>query len=279
MAPRRLGIELAPDRVAVWMRGEGLVLDEPAVLARQVEGGRPLALGAAALELASEHSPGVELTWPLGVRELADQEAAGHLLRQVVVRVVGRVLFSRHELMLALPADLSTAGRRQLLEAAMASGARMAHVIDVPLAACLGAGLPVAAWTPLALLFLVPQAAQVAAVAHDGLLSHDFRTPPRGTIAGLAQAWDSEAGLETLAGLVEELLDQLPPELRSGAREQGLTVAGRSLGLTELGERLGRRTGIRTRVPPDPQNCVAKGAHLALERIGALGSQGLLYLR
>ncbi len=49
MAARRFGVELSPDHVAAWARGDGLVVEEPAVLARQRESGRALAFGAAAL--------------------------------------------------------------------------------------------------------------------------------------------------------------------------------------------------------------------------------------
>jgi len=272
VALRRFGIDLSPDQVAVWARGDGLVIEEPAVLARQRGSGRALAFGVAALELAADRGDEVELSWPLGVQRLADTEAAEQFLRQLIFRVVGRLLFSRHELMLGVSAELSTGSRRALLQVAMASGARMAHMMDLPLAAALGAGLPIASWTPLPLVFLLPQAAQVAIVCHEGLLSHRALAPPVGS-------WESEAGLTALSGLINELMAELPPRLRDQASESGIALAGRGCTLGKIGDRLAVSTGLAARLVADPNYCVAKGTEVALARIESLGSEGLLYLR
>jgi actin-like ATPase involved in cell morphogenesis len=249
-----------------------MVIEEPAALARQRGNGRPLAFGLAALELASDRSQEVDLSWPLGVEELADSEAAEQFLRQVIFRVVGRLLFSRHEVMLGVSAELSTASRRALLQVAMASGARMAHMMDLPLAAALGAGLPIASWTPFPLVFLLPQAAQVAIVCHEGLLGHRALPAPAGS-------WEGEAGSTDLAASLNSILEAVPPPLSSRAKESGLALAGRGVALAKVGERLGTATGLAPRVLADPDHCVAKGTDIALARIEALGSEGLLYLR
>jgi actin-like ATPase involved in cell morphogenesis len=279
VAFRRFGIDMSPDQVEVWARGDGLVVEEPAALARQTGTGRALAFGTAALELAAERPGEVELSWPLGVDRLADTRAAEQLLRQVIFRVVGRLLFSRHELMLGVSAELSTASRRALLHVAMASGARMAHMMDLPVAAALGAGLPIASWTPLPLLFLVPNAAQAAIVCHEGLLGHHAIRPPEGAPLESSSAWSSTVGLALLTDLVQSLVEELPPAVRQAATESGVAIGGRSQGLAGIGERLTESTGIATRLLPDPNHCVAKGTEVALARIEALGSQGLLYLR
>ena len=226
------------------------MIEEPAVLARQKGSGRALAFGTAALELAADRPGEVEVSWPLGVEQLADIEAAEQFLRQVIFRVVGRLLFSRHELMLGVPAELSTASRRALLQVA----------------------LPIASWTPLPLVFLLPQAAQVAIVCHEGLLGHRAIAPPPGS-------WEGEAGLAGLSSLVNELLAELPPSLRDRARESGLAIGGRGLPLAQIGERLAGTTGLAARLLADPDHCVAKGTDVALARIESLGGEGLLYLR
>ncbi|MGA7172198.1 MAG: rod shape-determining protein [Candidatus Dormiibacterota bacterium] len=272
MALRRFGIDLSPDQVAVWARGDGLVIEEPAALARQRGSGRALAFGTAALELAADRGDEVELSWPLGVERLADTAAAEQFLRQVIFRVVGRLLFSRHELMLGVSAELSTGSRRALLQVAMASGARMAHMMDLPLAAALGAGLPIAAWTPLPLIFLLPQSAQLAVVCHEGLLGHR-------AIAPIGGSWESEGGMRELAAVATGLMDELPPRVREQAAESGIALAGRVQGLAAIGSGLQEATGVAVRLIADPNHCVAKGTEVALARIESLGSEGLLYLR
>ncbi|MGH7609372.1 MAG: rod shape-determining protein [Candidatus Dormibacteria bacterium] len=275
MASRRFGIELSPDHVEVWARGDGVVLEEPAALARQQGSGRSLAFGTQALEAAHERPGQVVLSWPLGTRRLADQRAAEQLLRLVIFKVVGRMLFTRHELMLGVPTELTTQGRRVLLEAALASGARMAHMMDLPLAAALGAGMPVASWAPAPLLFLTPRSAQAAVICHEGLLGHRSLEPRE---AGPG-TWEGDWGVQTLAGLLAGMFEELAPRQRDQARRSGLALAGRGVALGPIGGRLEERLGVAPRLVPDPGHCVAKGSEVALERIDALGSQGLLYLR
>ncbi|MGH7640822.1 MAG: rod shape-determining protein [Candidatus Dormibacteria bacterium] len=272
MALRRFGIDLSPDQVVVWGRGEGLVIEEPAVLAQERATGRALAVGIEALELGASRSDEIRTVWPLGLETLADPKAAEQLLRHLIFRVVGRLLFSRHELMLGVPAELQTDSRRVLLHVAMASGARMAHMMDLPLAAALGAGLPVAAWTPLPLGLLLPQVAQVAVVCHEGLLCHDACPAPAG-------GWEGDAGLELLADLLNSQIGDLPPRLRAEAVHSGLALGGRGVALARVGVELDHRTPLRARVLADPSHCVAKGTEVALARIESLGSEGLLYLR
>ncbi|MGH7611044.1 MAG: rod shape-determining protein [Candidatus Dormibacteria bacterium] len=275
MAARRFGIELSPEHIEVYARGEGLILEEPAALSRQRQSGRSLGFGSQALEQAASGRDEVAVSWPLGSRRLADLRGAEQLLRLVIFRVVGRMLFTRHELMLGVPTELDTQGRRALLEAALASGARMAHMMDLPLAAALGAGIPVASWSPTPFLFLTPRTASAAVICHEGLLvqrSLELRPADSG-------GWEDPWGLTALSSLLEGMLEELDSRQLDQARRSGLALAGRGLALARLGEQLSQGLGVMARMVPDPGHCAAKGTELALERIDALGSQGLLYLR
>jgi len=272
VAARRFGLELSSDRVEAWVRGDGLVLEEPALAARQPSGGRLLGYGAQALVAAK--AGGVELVAPFGMAELLDEEAAAQMLRHLINKLVGRLVFVRHELVLAVSAELSTAARRSLLEVALASGARMAHLLDLPLAMAFGVGLPVTSWEPLPVLFVLPGGAQAAIVCHHGLLAHRALLPqPSG------DGWPgAPAELDRLAALVLELLAATPGQGHERVRQVGFAVAGRGVDLHLVGSELTRRTGLPMRVVADPQHCVVKGAEVALERIEAAGARTLLYL-
>ncbi len=274
MAGRRFGLELSSDRVVAWARGDGLVLAEPALAARQTATGKLLAYGDQAAAMAG--APGVELVAPFGLTELADQEAAEQMLRHLITRLVGRLVFVRHELVLAVPAGLSTAARRALLEVALSSGARMAHLLDLPLAMAFGAGLSVTSWEPSPVLFLLPASAQAAVVCHHGLLVHRcLRWEGGQAQAGWLEAAD---GSERLAAMVLRLLEEVPPAGRPGVRRVGFALAGRGVDLELISAELRIRTGLEMRVVADPEHCVVKGAEVALERIEAVGGRTLLYL-
>jgi actin-like ATPase involved in cell morphogenesis len=279
MAGRRFGIELSPDRVEAWVKGDGLVFAEPAVAARTRGTTRWPLYGAQALQAASQASPDTELAHPFGITELADEAAAEQMLRYLIARIVGRLVFARHELVMAVPAELSTSARRVLLDVALASGARMAHLLDLPLAMAFGAGLPVTSWEPSPVLFLLPQGAQVAIVCHHGLLAHGAAPLREGGPGPSSQLGLSDRGLEVVAELVMRVIEEAPPSAYASLQRAGLVVAGRGLNLEQSGTAITSRTGIRTRVVADPEHCVVKGAEVALERIEAAGGRSLLYLR
>ncbi len=269
MAGRRFAVELAPDRVLVWVRGEGLIVDEPALGRWADSGARLLASGEAARRDFEES----ELVEPMGIFELRHPEAAAQLLRQLSSRAVGRISFARHELVLAVSAQLSTAARRVLLQAALDSGARMAHVLDLPLALAFGAGLPVTSWDPSPILYLLPQGAQAAIVCHHGMLAH------AAVEVALAPGAPDERAGEAVIGLFEGVLEEAPRVHRQRITGQPLHVAGRGVDLEGWRDLLVRRTGMRARVVPDPAHCAVKGAEVALERVEGSGSRALLYLR
>ncbi len=277
MPGRRFGVELSQDRVEVWVRGDGLVVQEPAVAARDRATGRLPAFGQQALRLAGDHDSGLEQVFPIGTFEIKDQPAAEQMLRQVITRVVGRLAFVRHELVLAVPAEFSTSSRRALLEVALASGARMAHLLDLPLALAFGAGLPVTSWEPLPVLFLLPDSAQAAIVCHHGLLA--TRAVEFPSTSGEDQGWSSPERADALSGMVKELLEEAPSAGLGRIRAAGFAVAGRGVALAEVAAALARTSTVSARVVADPEHCVVKGAEVALERIEAAGGRSLLYLR
>ncbi len=277
MAGRRFGIDLSPDRLEVWVRGEGLVLQEPAVVARQGDPSKPQAIGVQARRLAAEAGGEVELVAPFGIFDLRDRPAAELMVRQLISKVVGRLVFVRHELVLAIPAQLSTSARRLLLEVALASGARMAHLLDLPLALAFGAGLPVTSWEPLPVLFLLPGSAQGAIVCHHGLLADRALEIPESD--GNHAPWLSEPDQEQLLSLARDLIAEAPPPGAQRIRATGFSLAGRGVDLAAVGPWLSRRLDVPVRVVSDPDHCVVKGAEVALERIEAAGGRTLLYLR
>jgi actin-like ATPase involved in cell morphogenesis len=276
VAGRRFGMELSDDRVEIWARGDGLVFQEPAVIARS-SSGRVFALGSQAVRIVAEEGSETELVHPFGIFELRDRDTAEQMLRQLITRVVGRLVFVRHELVLAVSAELSTTARRVLLEAALASGARMAHLLDLPLALAFGAGLPVTSWDPMPVMFLLPDSVQAAIVCHHGLLAS--RAIELGESDDSATAWADPDRVEIVAGMVRDLVAEAPASASRRIASLGLTLAGRGVDLQQVGRMITGSSGLPTRVVADPEHCVVKGAEVALERIEAAGGRTLLYLR
>jgi len=139
---RRLGIDLGTAGVRVFSRRQGLLVDEPAVIAWVPgDGGRVLGVGHRALDAGASLPAGARVARPVAAPVIVDLPAAVALVGDLVDTTrIGRSLL-RPEIILAIPPDTSTRERRALLGAAIAAGARRSWVVEQGIAATLGAGL------------------------------------------------------------------------------------------------------------------------------------------
>jgi rod shape-determining protein MreB and related proteins len=167
---KKIGIDLGTASVRVYVRGEGIVMDEPSAAAVEVGGSRVLAVGRQAEELAASLPHAVRLARPLHDGAIADLAIMEQVLRLLVARAQGRQRLFRPEVMMCVPAAASGRDRRLMTEAAISAGARQAWLIDAPLAAAMGAGLPVAEPRGHAVCDVGAGAVQAAVVALSGVV-------------------------------------------------------------------------------------------------------------
>lgn len=140
--PRDLAIDLGTATTLVYGRGQGILLDQPTVITVDSRTGAIVALGEEAQAMvgrAPEHMVPVR---PLRGGVVCDYDTTARMLRRIYQEVgVGR--FSRPRVVLCVPAMTTAVERRAVQEAAMEAGARRAYLIEGPVAAAIGAGLPV----------------------------------------------------------------------------------------------------------------------------------------
>ncbi len=144
MFSHRVGVDLGTSRVRAYVHGRGIVLDEPSVVALSAVDDRVVAIGQHARDMEERSSTRLELVYPIRRGVIADYELAAFLLRQVLRRAVGRFALARPSVMLAVPAGVTSVESHAALDAALWAGAREVHLIPAPLAAAIGAGLPLA---------------------------------------------------------------------------------------------------------------------------------------
>ena len=142
MLSKKIGIDLGTSTVLVYVKGEGVVVNEPAVMATDGKGGRVLAIGRAASQLVSRG--GKARTIRL-VRDGngVDYGVAGAMLQHLIGRIVGRQRIFRPDVMLSVASMVTGVERRAVLEATMQAGAKTAYLIDKPMAAAIGAKVAV----------------------------------------------------------------------------------------------------------------------------------------
>jgi rod shape-determining protein MreB len=170
MFAKKIGIDLGTSTVQVYVRGEGIVIDEPALVAVRRGTSEILAVGRQAAELCEQSPERVEVRRPVRDGGVADLAAAEGMLRHLIVRAQGRQRLFRPEVMICVPADATGDQRRALAEAAIMAGARQAWLIDAPLAAAMGIGLSIGEALPHAMCDIGAGSTQVAVIAFSGLV-------------------------------------------------------------------------------------------------------------
>jgi len=146
MFSRDLAIDLGTANTLVFVKGEGIVLNEPSVVAvKRDANGQPrvLAVGTEAREMVGKVPGSIETIRPLKDGVIADLDVTEAMLRYFIRRVHGRRTFVRPRVVVCIPWGVTEVEKRAVREAASSAGAREVYLISEPMAAALGAGLPV----------------------------------------------------------------------------------------------------------------------------------------
>jgi rod shape-determining protein MreB len=270
---KKIGIDLGTSTVLVYVKGEGVVINEP--------------------------SPGV------------DNGDRSRTLHHFIGKVQGRQRLFKPEIMICVPSAVSSAERRAVTEAAISAGARQVWLIDEPLAAALGAGLPIAEMRGNAICDIGGGTTEIAVISLSGMVvAHSIpvggnqideaiaihmkidehtaeqvkisigsaiamKEPLRMNVRGVEVTSNDVAEaiqepLRLIAAAVREVLEETPPELAADIRDRGMVLTGGGAQLPGLDRYLSLHTGINTTVAKDPQTSVVRGTGLALEQFEVL---------
>lgn len=143
MFSKQIGVDLGTVNVLVWTKGKGIVLFEPAVVALSTHDNRIVALGREAQAMLGRTPESIEVLSPLRDGVIADYIVTELMLDYFISGIVGRVRLFKPEVMISVPIGVTTVEKRAVHDAAVQAGAKVAHLIPEPLAAALGAGMPV----------------------------------------------------------------------------------------------------------------------------------------
>ncbi|PIS20936.1 rod shape-determining protein [candidate division WWE3 bacterium CG08_land_8_20_14_0_20_43_13] len=140
---RKIAIDLGTSNSLVFEVGRGLVLQEPTVVAVSLDDNRVLAVGTQAQRMLGRTPANIQASRPLRDGVIADYHITEVLLSYFIQRACGRFRFLRPQIMLSVPAGVTSVESRAVLDAALGAGAGKAYLLPEPLAAALGAGIPV----------------------------------------------------------------------------------------------------------------------------------------
>ena len=144
MLPKRIGIDLGTANVLVYVKGRGIVINEPSVVALANRDNTVVAVGHEAQEMMGRVPSSISVIRPMRDGVIADYLITEAMLRYFIQKVIGRFNLIKPEIMVCIPAGVTSVEQRAVRDAAeQAGGRRPVHLVPEPLAAAIGARIPV----------------------------------------------------------------------------------------------------------------------------------------
>ncbi|MGQ9467373.1 MAG: rod shape-determining protein [Anaerolineae bacterium] len=165
-----MGIDLGTVNVLVYVRGQGVVLQEPSVVAVSVHERKIIAVGEEARAMLGRTPGTLEVVRPLRDGVIANYTVTERMLRYFIRKAGGASRLFRPRVMISVPYGVTSVERRAVREAALDAGAGRAHLIPEPLAAAIGAGLPVDTPSGNMVVDLGGGASEAAVIAMNGIV-------------------------------------------------------------------------------------------------------------
>lgn len=167
---KRVGIDLGTANCLVYVVGEGIVLEEPTVVAVSLNDSRVMAVGHEAEAMLGRTPGNIKASKPMRDGVIADYVVTEAMLRYFLRKVGASNQLFKPEVMICVPAGVTQVERRAVLSATISAGARNAYLIEEPLAAAIGAGVPIAEASGNMILDMGGGASESAVISLGGVV-------------------------------------------------------------------------------------------------------------
>jgi len=309
-----LSIDLGTANTLIYSRGHGIVLDEPSVVAIREDSGRGgrvvEAVGADAKNMLGRTPGNITAIRPLKDGVIADFTVTEKMLQHFIRKAHGNRFFRPSpRVLVCVPYGSTQVERRAIRESAEGAGARKVLLIDEPMAAAIGAGMPVHEARGSMVLDIGGGTSEVAVISLNGIvyaasvriggdrfdeaitnyvrrnygiligeataerIKHEIGSafPGQEVLEISVKGRNLSEGLQGIVGAVKEALEQTPPELGADVADRGIVLTGGGALLRDLDKLLMEETGLPVVVADDPMTCVARGGGRVIELIDEHG--------
>lgn len=166
-----IGIDLGTANTLVYVKGQGILIDEPSIVALERQSRKPLAIGTQAKEMLGREKPDIEVVRPLRDGVIADFDVTEEMLRFFISKVQKNKLLVRPRVVICVPSGVTPVEMRAVREAADRAGAREVYLIKEPMAAAIGVGLPVAEALGSMVVDIGGGTTEIAVIALSGIVT------------------------------------------------------------------------------------------------------------
>lgn len=171
MMVKRIGIDLGTTYTLVYLPKRGVVINEPSVVAVSMDDNKVLAVGHEAKDMLGRTPDTIIALKPLKDGVIADYRTTEAMIRYFINKTLGKVRIFRPEVMVAVPAGISSNERRAVIEATIAAGAKAAYIIKEPVAAAIGANIPISSATGHMVVDIGGGTSEMAVISLGGVVS------------------------------------------------------------------------------------------------------------
>ncbi len=173
MIGKKIGIDLGTANSVVFVEGEGIVVTEPTVVAIDLDNVTVIAVGKRAKEMIGKTPDNIVAKRPLREGVIADSRVAEALLRHFFDKALGKARFFKPDVVMSVPAGITSVEERAVLKAANNVGARTITLLPEPLLAALGAGLPIHTSSGNMIVNMGGGTTEVAVLSLDGIVEYE----------------------------------------------------------------------------------------------------------
>ncbi len=170
MFEKHIGVDLGTVNVLVYVKGKGIVLQEPSMVAISEDENKIVAVGEEARAMMGRTPENIEVMRPMRDGVIANYVVTEAMLRYFIGKVCGRFRLFRPIVMVTVPVGVTSVERRAVHEAAIQAGGKEAHLIPEPLAAAIGAGLPIGTPTGNMVLNVGGGTSESAVISMNGIV-------------------------------------------------------------------------------------------------------------
>ena len=168
---KQIGIDLGTTYTLVYLPRRGIVVNEPSVVAVSINDKKILAVGNEAKDMLGRTPDTIMAVKPLKDGVIADYRATEAMIRYFINKTLGGIRLFRPEVMVAVPAGISSTERRAVIEATIAAGAKAAYIIKEPVAAAIGADIPIGSATGHMVIDVGGGTAEMAVISLGGVVA------------------------------------------------------------------------------------------------------------
>src|SRR5215211_4545604 len=275
---RDMAVDLGTANTLVYVRGRGIVLSEPSVVAIDSRSGEVHAVGIEAKRMLGRTPGTISAIRPLKDGVIADFDVTEQMLRHFIQKVHHN-RFAHPRVVVCVPSGVTGVEKRAVEEATLSAGARQAYLIEEPMAAAIGAGgdemdeaiishikkeykLLIGQQTAEELKLEIGSAWELSEEVRAEVRGRDMLTGLPKTIVitseEVRRALDEPVG--QILDAIKSTLDKTPPELAADIMDRGIVLAGGGSLLSGLEERLRDETQMPVQLAESPLTCVAVGS-------------------